>query len=64
MFLYTSGEESVSQLKRRADRIGVASKRLYLLGETDVDAILHHADPDEPCGADCRLDTDGGAGGV
>lgn len=46
--LYTSGEESVAQLKRRADRIGLQSKRLYLLAETDVDAILHQADQMNP----------------
>ena len=46
--LYTSGEESVAQLKRRADRIGIQSKRLYLLAETDVDAILHQTDQMNP----------------
>src|SRR3989344_5704599 len=38
--LYVSGEESVSQIKIRADRLGVKSKNIQLLEETDVDSII------------------------
>ena len=38
--LYVSGEESPAQVKLRAQRIGVGSASLHVLGETDVDAIL------------------------
>ena len=38
--LYVSGEESERQIKLRADRLDVASDNLYVLCETDVQAIL------------------------
>ena len=38
--LYVSGEESESQIKIRAERLGVSSNNLYLVAETDVEAIL------------------------
>jgi DNA repair protein RadA/Sms len=37
--LYVSGEESTSQIKLRADRLGVEAENLELLAETNVDAI-------------------------
>ena len=37
--LYVSGEESVRQIKLRADRLGVNSENLYLLAETDAESI-------------------------
>lgn len=37
--LYVSGEESVEQLKLRAERIGLDSKKILVLAETDVDVI-------------------------
>jgi DNA repair protein RadA/Sms len=37
--LYVSGEESVHQIKLRADRLGVATDGLDLLADTNVDAI-------------------------
>lgn len=40
--LYVSGEESLAQTKLRADRLGVKSPQLYMLCETDVDAIERH----------------------
>jgi len=40
--LYVSGEESVSQTKLRADRMQIKSPQLYILTETDVDAIGRH----------------------
>ena len=38
--LYVSGEESKGQLKMRAERLGIVGDSIYLLTETDVDAIL------------------------
>ena len=37
--LYVSGEESASQIKMRADRLGAAAEGLELLTETNVDTI-------------------------
>lgn len=38
--LYISGEESASQLKMRADRLGKISEDTYILCETDLDNIF------------------------
>lgn len=40
--LYVSGEESVSQTKLRATRLGVASDTLYVLCENDLEQIETH----------------------
>jgi len=37
--LYVSGEESASQIKMRADRLGVNGENLYVYPETDMDVI-------------------------
>lgn len=37
--LYVSGEESVKQIKMRADRLGTFKQELFLLSETDLDVI-------------------------
>lgn len=37
--LYVSGEESLRQIKLRADRLGVNSPNLYLLAENDCESI-------------------------
>ena len=47
--LYSSGEESPSQIKLRAQRLGVAGESLYLLSETDLEDIIeavHQVKPD------------------
>lgn len=41
--LYVSGEESKGQLKLRADRLGIRGDEVYLLTETDLDAVLDEA---------------------
>lgn len=46
--VYVSGEESVQQIKLRADRLGVDSANLLLLAETDLDTILATADATKP----------------
>jgi DNA repair protein RadA/Sms len=40
--LYVSGEESAQQIKMRAERLGVESQNLYVLAETNLDAVLEH----------------------
>ncbi len=40
--LYVTGEESASQIKLRADRIGAASKGLYVLVEVALENILKY----------------------
>jgi DNA repair protein RadA/Sms len=40
--LYLSGEESVYQIKMRAQRLGMADKNLYLLSETNLDIAIEH----------------------
>jgi DNA repair protein RadA/Sms len=37
---YVSGEETLPQIRLRAERLGVTGERLYLLAETDLDVIL------------------------
>jgi len=46
--LYVSGEESMNQIKMRADRLGVDGSNVYLLCETSVDLILAEAEELEP----------------
>ena len=38
--LYITGEESLRQIKLRADRLGVVNDRLFLLAETNLETIL------------------------
>ena len=38
--LYVSGEESVGQVKIRADRLGISSKNLFFASERNIDSIL------------------------
>lgn len=46
--MYVSGEESLRQIKLRADRLGVISDNLYIVSETDVDTIIHYLDQEKP----------------
>ena len=46
--LYVSGEESYSQIKLRADRLKVKTENLYILCETDVQAICEHISSTTP----------------
>ncbi len=46
--LYVTGEESASQVRLRADRIGALSEHLYLAAETDLSAVLGHLDTVKP----------------
>lgn len=46
--LYISGEESERQLKLRAMRLGVDAAEVYVLAETDIDAIISCLDELKP----------------
>jgi DNA repair protein RadA/Sms len=46
--LYVSGEESARQIKMRADRLGMRNDGLYVVTETNLEAILRHGDRIEP----------------
>ncbi|MBE0480663.1 MAG: DNA repair protein RadA [Dehalococcoidia bacterium] len=46
--LYVSGEESVHQIKLRAERLGMPGERLFLLPETELETILEHAEGANP----------------
>ena len=46
--LYVTGEESASQVRLRADRIGAIDDHLYLAAETDLSAVLGHLDAVKP----------------
>ena len=41
--LYVSGEESPDQVRLRADRLTVDAGQVHVLGETRLEAVLHHA---------------------
>ncbi|GHJ46426.1 DNA repair protein RadA [Catellatospora sp. TT07R-123] len=46
--LIVSGEESVSQVRLRAERMNTLHERLYLAAETDLGAVLGHVDAVKP----------------
>ncbi len=46
--LYVSGEESARQIKMRADRLGLQAKDLFLVTETNLEAILEHVTTIKP----------------
>jgi len=46
--LYVSGEESARQIRMRANRLGLQTGGVFVLTETSLEAILHHADRLEP----------------
>jgi DNA repair protein RadA/Sms len=46
--LYVSGEESARQIKMRADRLTIHNDDLFVVTETNLDAILHHAEQVQP----------------
>jgi DNA repair protein RadA/Sms len=46
--LVISGEESTSQVRLRAERLGALHERLYLAAETDLEAVLGHLDAVKP----------------
>lgn len=46
--LYVTGEESIYQIKMRADRIHPETDKCLVLAETEVETILHHAQEEQP----------------
>ncbi len=46
--LYVSGEESLSQIKMRADRLGICSEAFTLLAETHVESIVTIFEEEKP----------------
>ncbi len=46
--LYVSGEESVSQIKSRSDRLGFSGRGVYMLAETNADEIVRHLEEFRP----------------
>ncbi|MET0425887.1 MAG: DNA repair protein RadA [Actinoplanes sp.] len=46
--LVVSGEESVSQVRLRAERMGTLHEKLYLASESDLGAVLGHLDAVKP----------------
>ena len=47
-FLYVSGEESESQIKMRADRIGIYNENCLVVSATSLPVILEHIDTSKP----------------
>ena len=45
---YVSGEETVHQIKLRAERLGLKGDGLYLMAETDLEVILNQAEQLSP----------------
>ena len=46
--LYVTGEESASQVRLRAERIGAMRPKLFLAAETDLATVLGHIDQVQP----------------
>lgn len=46
--LYVSGEESVGQIRMRADRTGCSHDEVYLAADADLDTVLGHIDAVQP----------------
>ena len=46
--LYVSGEESVSQIKSRSDRLGFSGRGVYMLAETNADEVVRHLEEFRP----------------
>ncbi|MDY7080563.1 MAG: DNA repair protein RadA, partial [Chloroflexota bacterium] len=46
--LYVSGEESARQIKMRADRLAIRNENLFIVTETNLDAILRHSESVQP----------------
>ena len=46
--LYVTGEESMEQIKMRADRLAVASQHLYIFAETEIEFVLNTIEKIKP----------------
>jgi DNA repair protein RadA/Sms len=46
--VYVTGEETVHQIKIRAERLGLGGEGLYIMAETDLNAVIEQAEKAEP----------------
>jgi DNA repair protein RadA/Sms len=46
--VYVTGEETVHQIKLRAERLGLGGEGLYIIAETDLEAVLNQVEPISP----------------
>jgi DNA repair protein RadA/Sms len=46
--VYVTGEETPRQIKLRADRLGLGGGGLYIMAETDLDAVITQIEQSEP----------------
>ena len=46
--VYVSAEETEHQIKLRAQRLGIAGDNLYLMAETDLEAVFNELEADNP----------------
>ncbi len=46
--VYVSGEETQHQIKLRSERLGISGEKLYLMAETDLEAILSQIEQLKP----------------
>ena len=46
--IYVSGEESLEQVRLRANRLGLGGEHLFVLPETNLEMILEHIDQESP----------------
>jgi len=46
--LYSSGEESESQIKLRAERMGITEENIHITHETNLETLMGHMDDVEP----------------
>lgn len=56
--LYVTGEESLSQVAMRAQRLGLPTDRLKVLAETNVETICHALTQEQPAVAVIDSDSD------
>ncbi len=46
--LYITGEESIKQIKLRGERLGINDHNIFILAETDLNAMLHQIQESKP----------------
>ena len=56
--LYVSGEESLRQLRMRAERLGSLPDNLFILAETALETIIEHIREFKPADSCYRLSAD------
>jgi DNA repair protein RadA/Sms len=46
--VYVTGEETAHQIKLRAERLGLGGRGLFIMAETDLEAVLEHVELQKP----------------